>query len=423
MPGKDAQQGRGGRRRSGDNVATCPPTTRRRLHRAIRPCRRRPCRSKDLPLETSGKKKKRSSRDEHIWSRTYERTSSDVLRLQDDLAAAITKEVTGAAQAQLPAARATTVDPNIDDLYLRGRHAWNQRTPGGFAEAISYFDRAIEKDPTFALAHAGRADAYQLGGQALGKDAATKARAAAQRALDLDSTLAEPHASLAALLHRLDTDIDGAEREFRKAIELNPGYGTAHQWYAILLAEEGRAEEAVREAEEAIKLDPLSAPMRQTLGLVLYYARQYDRAAAAEQRALELAPQLALAREILGRSLLAQKRFDEAVRVYDKRDALTADNLATLALAYHFSGDRERAEATSKRLSDSRPPPIGALLRWHAATGNRAAALAVMERAASTGFNLQQIKADPAFDDMRGDPRFEDLLRRARAQKPRPLPG
>lgn len=355
-----------------------------------------------------------ASRDEHLWARAYERTSRDVLGLQRDVAAAIAREVIGAAQLRERAARASSVDPEVYDLYLRGRHEWNQRTQSGYAQAIGYFDQAIAKDPSFALAHSGRADAYHLGGHALDTDAPAKARAAAERAIQLDPALAEPHASLGGLLHRIERDIEGAEREFKRAVELNASYATAHQWYSILLAEEGRPDEALREAQLAVTLDPLSGPIQQTLGLVLYYGRQYARAALAEQRALELSPQLTLAREILGRSLIAQKRYQDAARLFNADSGrLSPDSLATLGLAYHFSGNREGSEAALKQLSDLSPGATGALGRWYVGTGNPSAALDVFDRAVSEGFNPQMIKADPAFDPIRDDRRFQEILRRA----------
>lgn len=348
-----------------------------------------------------------ASRDEHLWARSYERTSRDVLGLQEEVAGAIAREVTGAAQLREPTTQAASVDPQVYDLYLRGRHAWNQRNAAGYTEAIRYFDAAIARDPTFALAHAGRADAYHLAGRALDVNAAAKARAAAARALELDDRLAEPHASLGGLLHRIDVDIEGAEREFRKAIELNPGYATAHQWYAILLAEEGRSEDAVREAQQAVSLDPLSGPIQQTFGLVLYYARQFDRAENAERRALELSSQLTLARDVLGRSLVAQRRYEDAVGLLEGPfEELNPDNLATLSIAYYLSGKRERSKAAWQALSARRPAPIGPRMRWYVALGDNSAAFSLLQRAIADGFNPQMIKADPAFDSLRSDPRW-----------------
>ena len=201
-------------------------------------------------------------------------------RASDRIATAIAAEVRGAVSSSAGGTR-RAVEPAVYDLYLRGRNAWNTRTPEGFELARTYFLQAIDKDPSFALAHAGLADTYQVAGLLSGiADGPARARAAAERALALDDSLGEAHASLAGTLHRPVADIPRAEAEFQRAIELNPGYATAHQWYAIMLAEEGRDREALEHAERAVALDPLAGVMRQTLALVDYFGRRYDRAIA-----------------------------------------------------------------------------------------------------------------------------------------------
>ena len=218
--------------------------------------------------------------DEHIWARSYEEKVEDVLALQSRIATAIAGEIRGAVSSSAAGAR-RAVDPEVYDLYLRGRNAWNTRSPEGFEQARTYFQQAIDKDPSFALAHAGLADTYQVAGLLSGTpDGPARAREAAERALALDDSLGEAHASLAGTLHRPVADIPRAEAEFKRAIELNPGYATAHQWYAIMLAEEGRDREALEHAERAVTLDPLAGVMQQTLGLVNYFGRRYDRAGA-----------------------------------------------------------------------------------------------------------------------------------------------
>ncbi len=354
-----------------------------------------------------------AARDEHIWARSYDRTSRDVLALEADVAGAIVGEIQGAAAAQRRAASAQAVDPAVYDLYLRGRHAWNNRTAEGYAEAVRYFEQAIQLDPTFALAHAGLADAYQLGGSALDPDALARARVAAQRALELDADLAEAHASLGGLLHRRENDIEGAEREFRRAIELNAGYATARQWFAILLSEEGREDEALREGNEAVALDPLSGLMRQTLARVHYYGRRYDLAVNEARRALQISPSLPLARETLGRSLVALKRYAEAARVYDPESRLSPDNLATLSLAWRWSGENSRADATIAQLLERRPLSVGALVRWYAGSGDVTKALTTLENGVVSGFSPQALKNDPAMDGLRSHARFQEVLRRA----------
>lgn len=251
--------------------------------------------------------------DAHLWARNYDRTVRDVLALQGEVAAAIAKEVKGQLtpfqQGRLSSRR--PIDPAVYDLYLRGRQAWNLRTDAGFFAAVSYFERAIERDPTFALAYAGLSDVYVLPTTrprlGTSTDPRGKALGAATKALKLDDTLAEAHTSRGALYFFHDRNRRAAEKEFQRALELNPGYPTARQWYAILLSEEARDAEALTHAREAVALDPLSGPMRQALGLIHYYGRRYADAVSELRRAIELAPQLPLARAIMAKSLFQQK--------------------------------------------------------------------------------------------------------------------
>ena len=370
-----------------------------------------------------------ADRDEHIWARTYDRTSRDIFGLQAEVAAAIVGEVKGVAAAQRSRLRASkAVNPAAYDLYLRGRHAWTDRTPQGFAEAQRYFEEAIRQDPSFALAHAGLADVYQLSGGPMSGDPTTipdapaKARAAAQRALELDEGLAEAHTSLAGVLQRVDRDVAGAEREFRRALELNPGYATAHQWYALLLAEDDRDADAVRHAKEAVTLDPLAGAMRQTLGIVHYHGRRFEAAISEERRALELFPHLALARDILARALLATGKPKDAIAVAEQQSQpRSAETLATLAIAYVRAGDRRRATSFAEELNARQPLPAVPLARWYAGTGDHRQALELLARAASEGARALPLSlADPVFDPVRSDPRFQDILRRFKSQHLRP---
>jgi len=358
-----------------------------------------------------------ASSDDHLWARSYERTMRDVLSLQGQLAAEIAKEVKGALspiqQGRLSQRKA--IDPAVYDLYLRGRHAWNLRTDDGFAAAASYFQQAIDKDPEFALAYAGLADVYalprSLGRPAINAESRAKALAAATRALALDDALAEAHTSRAALHLFHDRNRPAAEAEFRRALELNPDYPTARQWYAILLSEVARDGEALEHAREAVALDPLSGTMRQTLGLVHYYGRRYAEAATTLRRAIELAPQLPLARAMLAKSLFQQGLFAEVVKVGESvPEPRTADLLAITALAYLRSGDAARANAILKELRSRNPLPIVPLAQWYAVAGDRDAAIALLTRADTLGSVPPPVAVDPLFDSLRADPRFAALL-------------
>jgi TolB-like protein/Tfp pilus assembly protein PilF len=353
--------------------------------------------------------------DEHVWARSYDRTLRDVLGLQGEVAAAIAKEVKGALtpaqQGRLAERR--PVDPVVYDLYLRGRQAWSLRTPTGFEAAARYFQQAIDKDPRFALAYAGLADTFMLtgSGAAVASQARPEAKAAALKAVELDPSLAEARTSLAGYLHRQEGRMDEADREFRRAIELNQGYPTAHQWYAILLAERGRHDEALLHGRRAVALDPLSGVMHQTLGLVSYYGRQFPQAVAAAGRALELNPGLALARSVRARALLAQGNAAGAIKASE--DATGGELLSALGRAYLRAGDRARADAVRDRLLAEQPVPAAALSAWYVAAGDHTRALAMMERALAGGSRLAALNADPAFDPLRSDPRFADVARKA----------
>jgi tetratricopeptide (TPR) repeat protein len=243
----------------------------------------------------------------------------------------------------------------------------------------------------------------------------TKARAAAEQALRLDDSVAEAHTSLAGLLHRNDGDLAAAEREFTRALELNSDYATAHQWYSIFLAEEGRSDEALHHAREAVALDPLSGPMRQTLTLVHYLGRRFDLAVSDGRRALEFAPHLSLARDFVGRSLLALRRPREAIQVSQGSATPTPEMLATMSLAHLRLGERARAEALFSELAGLKPQPTGAMVRWYTATGDYDKALDALGQAvAARAAALQPLKSDPALDPLRAMPRFQEILRRGK---------
>lgn len=359
--------------------------------------------------------------DHHVWARTYEHTLRDVLVLQGLVAAEIAKEVKGALtplqQGRLAQRRA--IDPAVYDLYLRGRQAWSLRTADGFEKAVSYFEEAIEQDPTFALAYSGLSDVYVLpstrANPARAIDARGKALAAATRALELDDTLGEAHTSRAGLYFFHERNLEAAEREFRRAIELNPGYPTARQWYSILLAEAGRDAEALVHAREAVALDPLMGTMRQALGLVHYYGRRYGDAAPELQQAIQLAPQLPLARVVLAKTLFQQGAYGDAIKIAETLpEPRSADALVIIGLSYLRGGDPTRANAVLKDLRSRTPLPAAALAQWYAVTGDQNAALDFLTRVGAQGVS-RSAGVDPLFDGVRGDPRFAALARFGRS--------
>lgn len=357
--------------------------------------------------------------DEHLWARTYDRSTRDLLALQSELA----REIAGSLKAALPPEHERRLDtrlgfdPAVYDLYLRGRHAWNLRTPEALSAAVKLFSEALEREPNFALLHVGLADAYVLGGtpsagRLEARERVARARASAERALALASHMAEAHTSHGGVLFFGDRDVAAAERAFNRAIELNPNYPLARQWLAILLAEQRRDREALTHAETAVRLDPMEATFHQALGLVHYYARRYGEAAAAERRALELRPQLPFARVMLIKSLIMNADPQDAVRVCDELDtaAASVELLVNCAIARRRAGDA-RVRADLGRLQAMRPPPRSALLQWHAANGELDRAFELMAALQSQDNLPPNLQFDPLFDALRADERYAKLIR------------
>jgi len=309
--------------------------------------------------------------------------------------------------------------------YLKGRYCWNKRTDEDVKKSIEYFNRAIEADPNYAIAYVGLADAYLvLGGFGIAtlapKEAYPKAREAAERALELDETLAEAHASLGYCLANYDWNWSRAEREFRRALELKPGDPVAHHWYGFLyLASMGRLDQAIDELRQALELDPLSLSIGSNIGLLLYLARRYDDALDQFQRNLEMDRtfvythfQLALTYEQCG-------RYDEAISALQKAIALSGTSTlprALLARVYALAGRKKEASALLDELSESStqtyvsPYRVAAV---HAALGNKDRAFKWLEHAyeGRDGW-LIWLAVDPVVDSLRSDKRFTDLLNR-----------
>lgn len=363
--------------------------------------------------------------DEHLWAESYTRTLKDVIALQDTVARAIATEIKGALDehAEAAARGAQVIDSAAYDLYLRGRHAWNLRTPEAMATALDFFERAIKIQPDFALAHVGVADTYLLDGSpstpvADGQSSRLRAREAARRALELDPSLAEAHTTLGGVLFFGERDFEGAERAFRRAIELNRNYPIAHEWYGILLSESGRHEEAERESQLAVTLDPLVGTMHQGQGMTLYNGRKFDEAVAAERRALELTPQLPLARVITIKALALGPRPAEALAICANGETVSranAEAIAACGVAAARAGQPTLVNARLAALKSMRPIPAVALLQLQSASGDYAAAFQVLDGMAKSNRLPPSLIFDPVFDDLRKRPQWsaiEPLLRR-----------
>jgi serine/threonine protein kinase/Flp pilus assembly protein TadD len=364
--------------------------------------------------------------DTHLWGECYERDLQDVLVLQSEVARAIAREIQVAVTAEESKrlASARPVDPEAYEAYLKGRHCWNQRTEEALKKAAEYFRQAIAKNPRYALAYSGLADAYiLLGDTSYGymppREAMREAKSAAEKALEIDDTLAEAHNSLGAVKDQFDWDLKGAEREFKRAVELDPGYATAHHWYAYLLAHTGRLDEAASEIAIAREFDPVSLIINADVGWVYYLARRYDQAIEQLHKTLELDSNFVRARYLLGRSFLEKGMYAEAVRELRKATDLSGRNavyVAGLGCAYAASGKRDEATGILRELKErskrSYIPPCDIALIY-VALGEHDEAFRWLEKAFDEGSDFKdELKAGPALDPLRTDPRFRDLLRR-----------
>jgi TolB-like protein/DNA-binding winged helix-turn-helix (wHTH) protein/Tfp pilus assembly protein PilF len=363
-----------------------------------------------------------------VWSRQYDRQLRGLLSLQREIGQEVVGQIRLALGDGKPGAAAP--EPPLSarayeahDLWLRGQYFWNRRTVADFQKAVEYFQRAADTDPTYARAYVGLANCYALmGGYTMRPQSEfmPKARAAALRAVELDENSAEAHTALALIVQNYDLDWRKAEEEFRRAIELNPSYATAHHWYAEHLMWRGRFDEALRESDEARRLDPHSLIIAADHGAILYYARQYDRAIQQFRAVRELDPNF--------------QRCGLIVHVYDQK-GLFAEALADieahpppsgmsppwywseLAYVYGRSGQQaQAAHALEKLLELNRRQEVGAeAIIWaYLGVGNNDQALAWLEKAyAQRSPALTYLKVDPRYDPLRGDPRFQGLLRRA----------
>jgi TolB-like protein/DNA-binding winged helix-turn-helix (wHTH) protein/Flp pilus assembly protein TadD len=362
--------------------------------------------------------------DKHLWSQSYEGELRDTLALQSRVASAIADQIRISLTPQEQAAlkNVKVVNPEAYESYLKGRYFWNKRTADGLKVALAYFNEATDEDPKYAQAYSGLADTYALLGDwqyavMTPKEAFPKAKAAAAKALDLDSTLGEAHNSLAFVLDGFDWNFDAAGNEFRRAIELKPGYATAHHWYAWHLGLLGRFDEAIAEMKKAQNLDPLSLIINADLAEILVLAHRYDESIAQSRKTIEMDPNFALARSQLAQAYLAKHLYAEAVEELRKAVQLSGDSptcIANLARAYVAAGKRSEAEellsVLKKRSSAaySNAPEIAII---YVSLGDNDQAMDWLEKGYEERFN-PGVLLRPGFDPLRSDPRFQNLLRR-----------
>ena len=368
------------------------------------------------------------SRDKsHIWGEQYNRKLADVLAVQEELSREISEklrlQLSGEDKQRL-SKRFTSNNDAYQD-YLHGRYYWNKRTLDGFKRAIGYFDRAIEKDPAYALAYSGLADCFSTRGlrewDLPPRDAFPKAKSAATKALVIDDTLAEGHTSLAFATWYYDWDWRAAETEFKRALELNANYPVAHQWYGSYLSSMGRHDEAIAEKKRAVELDPLSLVMNRSSGWTLYFARRYDEAIEQYRKTLELDPNFALARLWLGEAYKQKGMHQQAILELQKASVLSGEDhakLAALGHAYAFSGRRTEATKILEKLEEmskrSYVPPYDFAVIF-AGLGEKDKALEWLQKAyEDRSAYLVYLNVEPIWDSLRSDPRFADLLQRMR---------
>jgi TolB-like protein/DNA-binding winged helix-turn-helix (wHTH) protein/Flp pilus assembly protein TadD len=365
-----------------------------------------------------------ASADKHLWSQSYEGELRDTLALQSKVARAIADQIRINLNPQEQAAlkNLKVVKPEAYESYLKGRYFWNKRTADGLKVALAYFNQAIDEDPKFARAYSGLADTYALLGDweyavMPPAEALPKAKAAAIQALELDSTLGEAHNSLAFSLDVFDWDLDLAGKEFRRAIELNPGYATAHQWYAAHLIVLGGNGEAIEEMRKAESLDPLSLIIGADLADFLVIAHSYDESIRESRKTIEMDPNFALAHNQLGQAYLQKHMPDEAIAELQKAVQLSGSSptcMANLARAYVASGKRSEAVTLLndlKKRSNSSYSHASEIAVIYVALGDTDQAMSWLEKGYEERFN-PSVLLRPGFDPLRSDPRFEDLLHR-----------
>ncbi|PWT94519.1 MAG: hypothetical protein C5B55_02580 [Blastocatellia bacterium] len=363
-----------------------------------------------------------------IWSQQYQRRQVDLISLQSEIA----RDVSNQLRAKLSGSDEAKVTKNYTanteayQLYLRARFYWNKRTIESLKQAVDYFNQAIEKDPNYALAFAGLAETYVLFPVytiASPKDSMPQAKAAALRALELDNSVAEAHTALGYYFMHFEFDPAAAEKEFRRAIELNPSYARAYQWLAFdVFMITKRFDEAVSMSKRAEELDPLSKVVSADAANILYFARRHDESIAQINRALMLDSNFAYARYILGNNYLVKGQYTEAIAEYRKSLAANDDPYVKALMVRALAKSGQRSEALRlfdelKSESTNRYVPNYSFAVAYAALGDKEQALSWLEKdvAERSAFAIFA-SVDPNLDDLRNEPRFQEMLKRMNLQ-------
>jgi DNA-binding winged helix-turn-helix (wHTH) protein/tetratricopeptide (TPR) repeat protein len=360
-----------------------------------------------------------------IWAAKFDESFSNFFAIQDSVSEQVVREL----ELKLSSAEKTRLKKNYTDnpealhAFIKGRYFWNRRTTGALKRGLEYANQAIALDPAYAAAYVGIADTYNLLGAQHSvlspKEAFPKARAAAERALEIDPGMAEAYASIGFVNYCFDWDRETSERNFRKAIELKPNYPTAHHWYGELLSSSGRFTEAVAEMQQALTLDPLSLAIMTDLGATFYYEREYDRSESALREAMEVDPGFVRAYLVLAAVQEQKGAYDEAIASLRKASALAEDDpviLSSLAHACAVAGKTWEARAMLKellQLSERRYLPPCSIALIYTGLGEFEAAHNWLEKAfEARDMNLVWLKVNPRFDPLRARAGFKELLRR-----------
>jgi len=362
-----------------------------------------------------------ASTDRTVWADSYERDLQDVVGLQNDVVTAIASRiaVTLTPRERSRLAEAPRVNPKVYEAYLKGRYLWNRRSQPDVQQAIEQFEEALRHDSHYAPAYAGLADSYTMFGTygwtvPADKEWA-KAIAAADKAIELDESLADGYTSRAGIAMNYELDWAKAEKGYRRALELNPGYANAHHWYGYYLLLTGRVKEAEVEIRRALELDPLSPIINANVGFCLYAAREYDGALAHWRKALEMHRNYRLLHGYMVLAYVGKGMYTEAVAELQKGLALSGAGPPEMAVLAHIRarmGDTAEAHTLLSQLLSRGDVPAYYIAEAYVGFGDKDRAFAWLEKAIRerTGpFN--ELNADPMFDSLRGDPRFDALLR------------
>jgi TolB-like protein/Flp pilus assembly protein TadD len=361
---------------------------------------------------------------QQLWADKFEEKFTDIFSVQDSIservAAALAVTLTGADKKQLT--KRYTESAEAYQLYLQGRYYATKYTPEATKKAIASFDKAIALDPKYALAYDGLAYCYYASDWFMSpKEAFAKAKALAQKALEIDPALAEAHISLGLLKAWADYDWPGAEREFKRAFELNPNYPPAHLWYGFYLMSFGKVDESIVGIKRAIELDPLSSEANTCLGIALLFGRRYDEALQQLRTTVEAEPDYWIAHLYFARALEKKGELSAAIAELKKTrliEGAPAEVTSALGYAYAVSGNKAEAEKIILQLKEESQQfyvPAYSIATIYAGLGDKERAFEYLEKEYANGaYYLNYLRVDPELDGLRSDPRFADLLRRLR---------